>query len=159
MEIDGLTEKEREKAMEIVYKWNAAIKEANPEGKYTIDEEFLKLGRRNAEEKRKAEVRVGNWVAGFVGAYFNIHQAKHALSLVANKEEGLEKMIFDTEKKTISVVVRNPKRPTWPRTVDLSNVVEFFDAVRDKIESILTAKYGGYSSVTANEDRTVFDVK
>jgi hypothetical protein len=70
----------------------------------------------------------------------------------------LEKIIFDVEKKTVSVKVKNP-RLTEPRkrTVCLSDVPEFFEKLHKNIEAILT-EMGTYESVTPNADRTVFEV-
>lgn len=78
--------------------------------------------------------------------------------MFAKEDEGLEKVIFDTEKKTISVKVKTQTTPAnAPRTVDLSDATEFFEEVRKNIENILTEK-GDFEKVTPNADRTVFEI-
>lgn len=80
------------------------------------------------------------------------------LKLFAKEDEGLEKVIFDTEKKTISVKVKTQTlSDKAPRTVDLSDATEFFEEVRKNIENILTEK-GDFEKVTPNADRTVFEI-
>lgn len=80
--------------------------------------------------------------------------------------EILEKLIFDPEKKTIEAVVSRVEKENTPRKVDLSEVPELFDEIRDGIEEVITFKPEDshttplyYESVTPNEDRTVFEVK
>ena len=99
-------------------------------------------------------LRVGNWKASCWGGVFKLNN--HGIKLVAGASEGFEQIIFDPEKKTVSVVVNNPKLPYLPRTVDLSESPEFFDALRENIETIMTTGDGTYKTVTPNEDRTVF---
>lgn len=79
------------------------------------------------------------------------------IKLYAKENEALTKIIFDTNNKTVSVVVSNPVLgENAPRTVDLNSDVQFFDELRNNIENILLT--GGYSTVTPNEDRTVFEI-
>jgi len=100
-------------------------------------------------------LRVGNWKAACWGGLFKINN--HGIKLAATANECFEKIIFDTEKKTVSVMVNNPLLPPrTPRTVDLSESPEFFDALRENIETIMTTGDGTYKTVTPNEDRTVF---
>ena len=80
--------------------------------------------------------------------------------------EILEKLIFDPEKKTIEAVVSRVEKENTPRKVDLSEVPELFNEIRDGIEEVITFKPEDshttplyYESVTPNEDRTVFEVK
>ena len=112
-------------------------------------EEFIRL--------LSDEIRVGKWFAHCNGKSFII--SCNGMKLAARGDEDLEKVIFDLEKKTISVVVRNPTlHENAPRTADLSTAVEYFEKLRDDIERFMTTKKGGFSSVIPNEDRTVFTV-
>ena len=97
------------------------------------------------------------WWVNCCGKIFTVKYGIEAL-LAARGDEGLEKIIFDVEKKTVSVKVKNP-RLTEPRkrTVCLSDVPEFFEKLHNNIEAILT-EMGTYESVTPNTDRTVFEV-
>ena len=80
------------------------------------------------------------------------------IKLVAKGDEGLKKVIFNTERKTVAVVVTTPTLPVnVPRIADLSDSPKFFEEVRNNIETILTT--GTYNKVTPNEDRTVFVVE
>ena len=101
---------------------------------------------------------IGDWGVCCVGKWFDLY--KYSIGrLVADEDEDLEKIIFDVEKKTVSVKVKNPtysnKGPL--RTVDLSNAPEFFEELRKDIEMILT-EMGTFESVTSNADRTVFEI-
>jgi len=79
------------------------------------------------------------------------------MKLAVKENEALNKIIFDTDKKTISATVSNPTLPIdIPRTADLSDNVQFFDELRDNIENVLLT--GGYSSVIPNENRTIFEI-
>ena len=79
--------------------------------------------------------------------------------MAAREDENLERIVFDVEKKTVSVKVKNPTLPAKvPRIVDLSDSVEFFEELRKNIEKILIEK-GEYKLVTPNADRTVFEVQ
>ena len=91
---------------------------------------------------------------------------EHRNSLIVKSEEVLEKLIFDPEKKTIEAIVSRSVSEKIPRKVDLSEVPELFDEIREKIEDVITFKPDEshttplyYKSVVANEDRTVFEVK
>ena len=80
------------------------------------------------------------------------------MKLAARYDEDLEQIIFDVEKKTVSVKVKNPTlSDKAPRTVDLSDATDFFEELRKDLETVLTVK-GTFKSVTSNADRTVFDV-
>ena len=81
----------------------------------------------------------------------------HHIQLMAMEDEGLNKVIFDTERKTVEVTVSSPTAVKWPRVADISDNPEFFEDLRANIETILIT--GGYTSVTPNEDRTVFEVR
>ena len=92
-----------------------------------------------------------------LGIFFDL--AKNGLGvLYADEDEYLEKIIFDTKKKTVSIRAKKPKRSLLDRCkVDLSDAPEFFEELRKEIETILT-KIGTFKSVTPNADRTVFEV-
>ena len=78
--------------------------------------------------------------------------------MAARYDEDLEQIIFDVEKKTVSVKVKNPTlSDKAPRTVDLSDATDFFEELRKDLETVLTVK-GTFKSVTPNADRTVFDI-
>lgn len=97
------------------------------------------------------------WLAVCCGRNFIVKYGCEAL-LAARGDEGLEKIIFDVEKKTVSVKVKNPRLTEPPkRTVCLSDVPEFFEKLNKNIEVILT-EMGTYESVTPNADRTVFEI-
>ena len=99
---------------------------------------------------------VGNWSASCWGKRFKVNN--NGIKLVAKEDEDLEKIIFDTDKKTVSVKVKTPTlSDKAPRTVDLSDATEFFEEVRKNIENILTEK-GDFEKVTTNADRTVFEI-
>ena len=99
---------------------------------------------------------VGNWSASCWGKTFKFNN--NGIKLAARSDEGLEKVIFDTDKKTVSVKVKTPTlSDKAPRTVDLSDATEFFEEVRKNIENILTEK-GDFEKVTPNADRTVFEI-
>lgn len=110
------------------------------------------------EEKLKPyttpDFKVGDWKVICAQSLFTLNNK--GIKLFAAAYEGFEKIIFDTEKKTVSVVVRNPRFPDIPRTVDLSEATDFFDALRENIETVMTSGDSKCKSVTANEDRTVF---
>ena len=79
------------------------------------------------------------------------------LRLCANSTETLEKVIFDTNKKTVAVEVSNKKREDVPRIADISDDVFFFDKLRENMEDVLSV--GGFTCTAVNEDRTVFEVQ
>ena len=103
-------------------------------------------------------IRIGDFTATCSRKSFIINN--HGMKLVARDDENLKKIIFDTEKKTVSVVVTTPTLPNnAPRIVDLSENAEFFDELRNNIEKILINKtWSDFTSVIPNEDRTVFEV-
>lgn len=102
-------------------------------------------------------LQIGDWTASCAGKTFKLNN--HGIKLVARDDEGLEKIIFDTKNKTVSVIVKNPTLSTKaPRIVDLSDSIEFFEELRKNIEIILTSRGGAYTTVISNADRTVFDV-
>ena len=100
---------------------------------------------------------MGEWAAYCWDTFFDL--AHHSLAvLYADEDEYLEKIIFDTEKKTVSIRAKKPKRSLLDRCkVDLSDAPEFFEELRKEIETILT-RIGTFKSVTPNADRTVFEV-
>lgn len=99
---------------------------------------------------------IGAWSVNCCGKRFIINN--NGIKLAAREDEDLEKIIFDVEKKTVSVKVKNPTlSDKIPRTVDLSDATEFFEELRKNLEDILTKK-GEFKSVTPNTDRTVFEV-
>ena len=101
-------------------------------------------------------LKVGNWTASCYGKTFKFNN--DGIKLWARNDEGLEKVIFDTEKKTVSVKVKTPTLPVKvPRTVDLSDYPEFFEEVRNNLEKILTEK-GDFEKAIPNSDRTVFEI-
>lgn len=90
--------------------------------------------------------------------YDNFVINNHGMKLVAKGEEGIKKVVFDPERKTVQVVVTTPVlSEKAPRIVDLSEDVDFFEKLRNNIEEVLTTSK--YYKVTANGDRTVFDVE
>ena len=99
-------------------------------------------------------IKVGDWYVTCDGRLFKVSNS--GWKLAVRNDEGLEKVVFDMEKKAVSVIVKNPTLPL-PRMVDLSGAVKFFEEFRKDIEKILTGR-GVYKSVTPNEDRTVFEV-
>ena len=119
-----------------------------------LSKEGLKMLKENMSEK----IIVGDWAADCHNKRFKVNN--NGIKLCAKEDENLEQVIFDTEKKTVSVKVKTPTlSDKAPRTLDLSNDVEFFEALRKNIEKLLTQKNGKYTSVTPNEDRTIFEVK
>ena len=110
------------------------------------------------EEKGKIEVqygfRMGDWRVRCREKSFIVNN--HGMKLVARCDENLLKIIFDIEKKTVSVIVKNPTlSEKAPRTIDLSEDQDFFEELRNDIETLLTAK-GTFTSVIPMADRTVF---
>ena len=100
--------------------------------------------------------QMGNWSVTCSGNKIQLNN--HGIKLVAKGDEGLEKVIFDVEKKTVAVSVKNPTLPEkCPRKVDLSDAPEFFEELHNDLEKLLTIK-GEFKSVTPNADRTVFEV-
>ena len=100
---------------------------------------------------------VGDWSVTCSDKIFTIN--KHGIKLYAHREEELSKIIFDAEKKTIRLVINNPRLTAskMPRYIDLNDAPSFFDELYENIETILLT--GQYSKVTPNEDRTIFDVE
>lgn len=93
---------------------------------------------RNFLEENKPLI-VGDWSASCHGKTFQVNN--NGIKMAARDDEGLEKIIFNTEKKTVSVKVRKPTLPTKvPRTVDLSNATEFFEELRKDIENAFNNK-------------------
>ena len=99
---------------------------------------------------------VGDWSATSHDKTFIVNNK--GMKLAARYDEDLEQIIFDKEKKTVSVKVKNPTlSDKAPRTVDLSDATDFFEELRKDLETVLAVK-GTFKSVTPNADRTVFDV-
>lgn len=101
-----------------------------------------------------------NWKAHTMGHMFVI--ANNGSKLLVYRGETLEKVIFDLDKKTISVKVKNPNtnpKLKIPRTLDLSDEPEFFDLLRENMEILLTEREDTYEMVGVNKDRTEFEVK
>ena len=110
---------------------------------------------RNYLELHKS-LTIGDWSANCWGKRFKVNN--HGIKLIAREDEDLEKIVFDVEKKTVSVSVKNPTlSEKVPRVVNLSEATEFFEELRKNIEMILKIK-GTFESVTPNDDRTVFEV-
>ena len=112
------------------------------------------------ERKGKEEFHNGfhfdNWTVTCNGETFIV--SNHGMKMVARSDEGLEKITFDTDNKTISVKVKTPTlTDKAPRMVDLSNDVEFFNVLHEEIEKVLTEK-GDFKVAKANADRTVFEI-
>lgn len=102
-------------------------------------------------------LQFGNWSASCYRKTFRVNNK--GIKLAARGDEGLEKVVFDVERKTVSVCVKNPTlSEKVPRKLDLSESVEFFNGLRDNIESVLMKKDSGFTSVTPNADRTVFTI-
>ena len=102
-------------------------------------------------------LQIGDWTAACTGQTFKLNN--HGIKLWARDDEVLEKIIFDTKEKTVSVIVKKPTLPTKaPRIVGLSESLEFFEELRKEIENILTTKGGTYTKVNSNADRTVFEI-
>ena len=102
------------------------------------------------------DFKVGDWKVICAQSLFTLNN--NGIKLFAAAYEGFEKIIFDTEKKTVSVVVKNPKFPNIPRTVDLSKSPDFFEGLRENLETIMTTGDSKCKTVTPNEDITVFTV-
>lgn len=97
------------------------------------------------------------WTVKCLGKTFIVNNC--GMKLVAREDEDLEKIIFDIEKKTVSVKVKNPiLSEKAPRVLDLNSNIDFFEALRSNIEAILTSIDSKFTVVTPNEDRTVFKV-
>lgn len=97
-----------------------------------------------------------NWTISSSNKKFRINN--HGIKLIARNDEELQQVIFDTEKKTVTVVVKNnliPNNP--PRTLDLSNDVDFFEDLRNNLEEILTIE-SAFNSVTPNDNRSIFQI-
>ena len=100
---------------------------------------------------------LGDWSVTCFDKIFTINN--NGIKLYAHREEELSKIIFDTDKKTIRLVINNPRLAAskMPRFIDLSDAPSFFNELHENIETILLT--GRYSKVTPNEDRTIFDVE
>jgi hypothetical protein len=97
----------------------------------------------------------GLWTVTCIWRNFKLNNK--GIKLWAKGDEGLYKIIFDVESKTVSVKITNPTLPPKaPRIADLSDDPLFFEELRDNLETILLT--GTYSSVKPNENRTVFEI-
>ena len=90
----------------------------------------------------KKEIRIdwydgfemGDWRVACAGKEFEVYKDR-VRKLIAGEDENLEEIIFDNEKKTVSVKVKNRKLPKeTPRIVDLSEAPEFFEELRKDID-------------------------
>lgn len=100
---------------------------------------------------------IGEWSVHSHGKLFRINN--NGIKLWARGDEGLYKIVFDVEKKTIEVFVAKPTLPAHcPRKVSLKDAELFFNEIRNNLEDILIRK-NNFSSVIPNEDRTVFEVR
>ena len=107
------------------------------------------------KENRTLDSMRENWSVSCIDRNFIL---KHnGLKLCANSTETLEKVIFDTNKKTVAVEVSNKKREDVPRIADISDDTFFFDKLRENMEDVLST--GGFTCTAVNEDRTVFEVQ
>jgi len=99
---------------------------------------------------------LGNWRV--TATHERLVVNNHGIQLMAKKEEGLKKVVFDTNAKSVTVVVATPTLPQdAPRTLELSNDTELFDEIRKGIENLLLKMHMA-DTVTPNEDRTVFEI-
>ncbi|MBP5518087.1 MAG: hypothetical protein J6X91_05465 [Bacteroidales bacterium] len=106
-------------------------------------------------EKHKPLI-VGEWSATSYNRTFKVNNK--GIKLAAREDENLEWVLFDLNKKTVSVKVKNPTLPlNVPRVLDLSEAAEFFEELRKNIEMLLMTR-GTFVSVTPNADRTVFEI-
>lgn len=104
-----------------------------------------------------AIVQIGNWSAKSYNRTFKVNN--NGIKLWAKRDEELEQIIFDVNKKTVEVKVKNPTLPkNAPRKLDLSNDVRFFEELRKSIEFLLIIQ-GGFEDVTSNDDRTIFTIQ
>lgn len=100
----------------------------------------------------------------YQGSILDLCESKRRLygpKLLAGNDEGLEKVIFDTNKKTVSVEVSSPRDDSFAndkRTADLNGDEDFFEYLQNNLDKWMMKK-GEFTSVTPNEDRTVFEVK
>ena len=104
---------------------------------------------------------VGDWSASCYGYMFKMNN--NGIKFLFLLYEEVEKVVFDTDKKTVTVTVNNSMlKNNAPRTVDLSDAPEFFEEVRKNFINILTDKKfdKGFhaESVTANENMTEFKI-
>ena len=61
----------------------------------------------------------------------------HGIKLCAKEDEELERVIFDLDKNTVSVVVRNPTLPSHaPGVCDLSDAPEFYRAQNEAYKEV-----------------------
>ena len=66
--------------------------------------------------------QIGNWGVVCWGKRFKLNN--NGIKLVAKEDEGLEKVVFDIDKKTVSVIIKTPTlSKEAPRIVDLSESV------------------------------------
>ncbi len=99
---------------------------------------------------------VGDWRASCWGKRFKLNN--NGIKLIAGEDELLEKIIFNNENKTVSVIVKKATLPNKaPRTANLKDYPEFFEELQKNIETILTKK-GTFKSVKTNQNRTVFEI-
>lgn len=104
-------------------------------------------------------VKVCEWSASCWCKTFYVFNVNDGVRLFAREDEGLEKIVFDPEKKKLTVSVRNPiVSAEVQRDIDLSDAPEFFEELRKNLEAVMTSNGGTYKSVTTNAARTVFEV-
>lgn len=81
----------------------------------------------------------------------------NGIKLCNKREEGLNKLIFNLNDKTVECQVSNPTLPSHaPRKVDLSSAPDFFNGLLENIEEILAD--GHLQIISANAERTVFNI-
>ena len=86
--------------------------------------------RTNFKEKEESRIefddgfQIGDWGVSCMGKTLKVDN--DGIKLAAREDEDLEKVIFNVEKKTVSVIVKNPTLSEKAlRIVDLSDAVEF----------------------------------
>lgn len=98
----------------------------------------------------------GTWSVTCISRTFRLNN--NGIKLIARCDEGLKKVVFDPDRYTITVEVANKVlSDRMPRIAYLSDDRQFFNELRENLETVLTT--GTYASVKSNENRTVFEVE
>lgn len=131
---------------------------ASNEDRTVFEPHLRQFGKKEIIEYYDA-FQVGEW---FVGCWPHIFEICHkGVRLAFVPDEIPESIEFDVDRKTVSVRVKYPILPNdTPRTVDISDSVEFFDELRSRIDTLLTSEFDyskTYEKVLVNEDMTVFE--